>query len=43
MNHNMMNSEEEGFFMVVNQFADMTPEEFKKRMGFKKRSVAETS
>ena len=38
INHNMMNQEEEGFFMVVNEFADLTQEEFKKRMGFKKRA-----
>ena len=34
MNHNMMNSGEEGYFMVVNEFADLTGEEFASRMGF---------
>lgn len=36
MNHNMMNSEEEGYFMVVNEFADLSAQEFKMKMGFKK-------
>ena len=36
MNHNMMDSANDGFFLAVNEFADLTREEFGKRMGFKK-------
>ena len=32
----MMNTETDGFFLTVNEFADLTREEFSKRMGFKK-------
>ena len=35
MHHNMMNSREEGYYMAINQFADMTAEEFKMRLGYK--------
>ena len=38
MNHNMMNTEEEGYYMVVNHFADLTQAEFKKMMGYKRRN-----
>jgi C1A family cysteine protease len=34
MNHNMMNSATEGFHMGLNQFADLTEAEFKKKLGF---------
>jgi len=35
MNHNMMNSATDGFTMTINKFADMTPTEFKKMMGYR--------
>jgi len=35
MNHNMMNAATEGYTMTINKFSDMTPEEFKKMMGYK--------
>lgn len=31
--HNMNNSEEEGYFMSLNQFSDMTADEFKQHTG----------
>ena len=34
MNHNMMNTEDEGWFMRMNEFGDLTADEFKMRMGF---------
>ena len=38
MQHNMMNSEEEGFHMSLNMFADMTEQEFKKHTGRKAKT-----
>jgi C1A family cysteine protease len=35
MNHNMMNSEEEGFTMGMTQFSDMSLAEFKKMLGYR--------
>lgn len=36
MHHNMMNTEEEGFSMELNQFADLSEKEFKMRLGLKR-------
>lgn len=35
MHHNMMNAEDEGFVMKINQFADMSSDEFKKFQGYR--------
>ena len=32
----MMNSEEEGYYLAVNEFADLTAREFKMRLGYKR-------
>ena len=39
MNHNLMGYEEHGFEMAINQFADMTTEEFSQRLGLRPISV----
>jgi hypothetical protein len=41
MNHNMMGVEEHGFSMGINHFADLTENEFKMRLGYKKMSTSE--
>jgi hypothetical protein len=35
MDHNLMASEDEGYSKALNQFADMTDQEFKSYLGFK--------
>jgi len=34
MNHNMMNSDNDGYFMGINEFSDMTEAEFKIMLGY---------
>ena len=41
MEHNMMNAEDEGFTMTLNQFSDMTEAEFKKFTGRKAKPAGE--
>lgn len=43
MNHNMMNSDSEGYYMVINEFADLTGEEFKMKMGYKRINKSSTT
>ena len=36
MHHNMMNSQDEGYHMVVNIFSDLSNDEFRMRMGYRR-------
>ena len=43
MTHNMLNSQKEGYTMAVNPFADMTPAEYKKMLGYKPQMKKESN